>query len=355
MTVAQAQHILGLSGAINKDQLDAKRRELILKYHPDRPGGNAAKAAEVNAAYDVIKATFGRSFNTSTGASNFDFEKAEKEKKNAAYKKLAIEMFYQHFKPENFVKHFESLFGGRFTYRISDDSHKPARWYDTSTHMIVEFNGPDTVIDWSVSMNYADFVNQKSLAASAESIVDMSMSISILHARRKIKINRQGWTIAKEPTLLRNPSVLFPADKFRQAVKKDTARKYSKRDAVATISRELSGRVESSGDGMQAWIPVAAGQRIDSSWKILIYRHTMMGMATWAFNGLYKVTRQSMGATCFVMEVPEEMNILVDHIKGFQQHHGSTTDRTKLVSEFLAMTEAVKRDIAAHRAKAKTE
>jgi hypothetical protein len=52
--------VLALPHTASKDQIERKRLELLGKLHPDRPGGDAELAADVNAAYrealEVLKA-----------------------------------------------------------------------------------------------------------------------------------------------------------------------------------------------------------------------------------------------------------------------------------------------------------
>jgi hypothetical protein len=45
--------VLGLSPTATADQIAARRRELLERLHPDRPGGDASQAADVNAAYQA--------------------------------------------------------------------------------------------------------------------------------------------------------------------------------------------------------------------------------------------------------------------------------------------------------------
>ena len=45
--------LLGVTASATKADLDAARRKLALQHHPDH-GGDGAKMAEINVAYDVL-------------------------------------------------------------------------------------------------------------------------------------------------------------------------------------------------------------------------------------------------------------------------------------------------------------
>lgn len=55
----QARIVLGFGprDAITEQILKKRHRELSLKHHPDRPGGNAKRMAEINNAVDALAAT----------------------------------------------------------------------------------------------------------------------------------------------------------------------------------------------------------------------------------------------------------------------------------------------------------
>jgi len=46
--------ILGISSKSNADEMKAKWRELVLVYHPDKPGGNADKFKQIQNAYEQL-------------------------------------------------------------------------------------------------------------------------------------------------------------------------------------------------------------------------------------------------------------------------------------------------------------
>lgn len=57
MPVALALEVFGFppSAKPSGDELKSRRRELSVKYHPDKPGGNAQRMVDVNNAWDVLK------------------------------------------------------------------------------------------------------------------------------------------------------------------------------------------------------------------------------------------------------------------------------------------------------------
>jgi hypothetical protein len=56
--IARARKILGFkpSDVIDANDIKKRHRKLVLKLHPDRPGGDAARMAEVNNAVDILSA-----------------------------------------------------------------------------------------------------------------------------------------------------------------------------------------------------------------------------------------------------------------------------------------------------------
>ena len=55
MDYQQALETLGLKPGFLAAELDAAHKAAVMKYHPDRPGGDTAKMAAANAARDSLK------------------------------------------------------------------------------------------------------------------------------------------------------------------------------------------------------------------------------------------------------------------------------------------------------------
>lgn len=56
--LARARKVFGYAPGetVTKDELKKRFRKLVLKHHPDRKGGSAAKMAEINHSHDLLQA-----------------------------------------------------------------------------------------------------------------------------------------------------------------------------------------------------------------------------------------------------------------------------------------------------------
>lgn len=52
-----ARAAFGLREKFTADELSKAHKKMVSRWHPDRPGGNTAKMAEYNAAFEVLKAS----------------------------------------------------------------------------------------------------------------------------------------------------------------------------------------------------------------------------------------------------------------------------------------------------------
>src|SRR3954447_12331417 len=55
MTDRSAYSTLGLSAGADWDAIERAYKKLIKRYHPDRAGGDAGRAAEINRAYRELR------------------------------------------------------------------------------------------------------------------------------------------------------------------------------------------------------------------------------------------------------------------------------------------------------------
>jgi len=58
-TLAAARKLFGLRPNFTIEELSATHKRLVLRWHPDRAGGDTSRMAEVNHSFDVLKASLG--------------------------------------------------------------------------------------------------------------------------------------------------------------------------------------------------------------------------------------------------------------------------------------------------------
>jgi hypothetical protein len=58
-TLAAARKLFGLSPGFSAEELSRAHKRLVMQWHPDRPGGDTAKMAEINHHRDILQASLG--------------------------------------------------------------------------------------------------------------------------------------------------------------------------------------------------------------------------------------------------------------------------------------------------------
>lgn len=58
-TLAAARKLFGLRAGFTAEELSQAHKRLVMRWHPDRPGGDHAKMAEANHLRDILKASLG--------------------------------------------------------------------------------------------------------------------------------------------------------------------------------------------------------------------------------------------------------------------------------------------------------
>lgn len=53
--IQEALEVLGLPTMVTRKEVKKRYRELARRYHPDRPGGDTEKMAEVQRAYELLE------------------------------------------------------------------------------------------------------------------------------------------------------------------------------------------------------------------------------------------------------------------------------------------------------------
>lgn len=79
MVTVDYYSVLGLNSSAKKDDIERAYKKLSLKYHPDRPNGNADKFRKIQEAYDYLS-TNNNNFQKSyfTNNDNYFYESEEK-------------------------------------------------------------------------------------------------------------------------------------------------------------------------------------------------------------------------------------------------------------------------------------
>jgi len=304
MSVEQALKIFGLNSAdIGKDAniLKQKYKQLSLINHPDR-GGSNDKMAELNNAYELLgKAKF--SSTGHSGVKGFDREESYRRYREVgAAVKLQI---LAKFKPEAFIKHFESLdpAGRKYHFTLKDSFPKEKDRSPYSAGFSGEFSTQDrdTIFEFNVSANLTNVIhgNDGKLGYG-----DISYTLYVtaygVHGSKRQKLAQQDYKSTKDHASLYKPEMSYPKAKLDKIFSGSTNdRKFSKRDMLAVLKSKLHADVI---DSKEANIP------LKDDYKLSIYRITFMGTAMWGMHGLYKKYKKINGGP--VMSLPETEEIV---------------------------------------------
>jgi len=304
MDFAQAVSILGLPANFSHEDIKAKKKELNLKYHPDRPGGDVRKVQDINAAADFL---LSKNIPSLATTQNREAQYAERRAAREKAEGIAKDIFESTLKSEAFQRHFERIFQQPFT---TQERTSEGVSYGSFNYR-AKFQTDDTtiVLEMLVTVYYDELIDNRTMA-DANSMLRMYITSKILYNRKQLKLFQRTYQFSQAKDVLTNPNILFPEAKLKEQMGKSVTRKFSKRDALLVFSRELQGQGDNN-DGM--WIPLGP------NYKLYLYRTTLLGSAAWHPNGLYqKSKRVSMLTTKSFMETPEHMHPLFDWIKKIQ-------------------------------------
>lgn len=354
-----ALKIMGLQPGYTLDQLKARRKELAKQFHTDTGAGDDAKMASINAAYDSLKKSVGSLSRPSDGRVTFRRATPEEQEaalvRDKAYFDIAVKQFEDRFDSNAFQRHFEKVFGEKFTFTYTEpnynDEYKSVTWsYRTQTFKC-DHSSASVKLDWAtadrktvvsmrVSLVYGDLADERLLSVSN---IDFSMNIhyEILHQQRKVKIAPRTYQWKADPTILTNPELLFPAKKLATKKVADTKRKFSRRDFETTLQLELNASLHSGQKATDGWAYIHLGK----AWSICLSRQTFMGLGTWAYHGLsHQRTYQGWGRTddirgkyTTIWETQGALAWLVEHIKPLQRQFANEEDGTKIAAAVEAL------------------
>src|SRR5690606_1415029 len=224
MSYQDAVKVFGLPDSFSAADVKKRYRQLAVQNHPDR-GGSDVDMQRINAAYSKL----------SSGGAKQQVKPWMSDEDMAKMAKVALKAIEDNFDPQAFKKHFEDIFGEEFSFKITKtDVNKRLRNY---VDFAAEFSNAssDTVCSLSISVNFVDMF--RPTLGHRDRGLNMVISTSILHNRRKIKLSNRNYRFTADYNVLPDPERLFPSSKLK--VKKDTekSRKMSKRDVILTLQK----------------------------------------------------------------------------------------------------------------------
>ena len=303
ITVPDALKIMGFQAVPSSEVLKTSYKKLAVKYHPDKPGGDLVTMQKVNAAYDLLQKV------TSGGGLTNGKEKEEYDERARIYQSLALRALQEKFHPLEFVNHFNRIFGDTFTYVITT-SDITKKWRVSNVWLDCEFSNSDksTTFDIHVTADWTKLFDTPALAAENLGF-PMYIATTIYHNRRKIKLTNSNYRFDKDYRVLSDPETLFPTDKLGAKKSTEKNRKMSKRDVILAFEKELGGDWDTRG-----WIYIP----LYGDFKLVMYRTTLMGAASWHINGLYKGhTKVSVlpAISSYFIETTSCMEWLIDSLR----------------------------------------
>lgn len=327
MSVQDAQSLLGLGGrSYTQDELKAAYKKLAGIHHPDR-GGDVVQMQRINAAYDKLsKIMLGGSHQSP-------------EDRTAAYKHskeqdriflvAAIGKVKQHVDIHRFTSHFQAIFGEHFSCQEHDSS---GEIYAYRGAISFEFSNSarTTVLTLAVSISASERHN-RGLSAPDQGL-NMYVSTSILHNRRKIKLGQTNYSFESGFQVLTNPELLFPAKKL-QGKMAGKVTKFTRKDAILALTKETKGEFHDN------WLTIPLPHT--DNLNIKMYRSVFMGHASWSLEGVYQKYKpiERISSVSRFYETAGTIGWLIDHIKVIQGLH-STQDVTNHLKSLMQQYKA---------------
>jgi hypothetical protein len=326
MSVQDAEHLLGLHSGYTTDQLKAAYKKLAIRHHPDK-GGDLVTMQRLNAAYDKLSNVF-------AGGKQSPEDRMAAWHRSEAQARVflvsALGKVKQKLNIHAFTEHFKSIFGEDFTQseKQSLESSYAAITVEFSNHTRT------TVLDLVVSISSSERFNRG--LGTPDHGINMYVSSSILHNRRKLKLTQQNYRFEHDYALLSNPEIVFPAKKLG-AKKSGKKTKFSRKDVILSFQKELHATFRDN------WLSIPVPHIANA--EIVLYRSVYMRTAAWAFNGVYEKNRRTheIDGYVSVFETEASINWLIDQLKHLVQ--------LRTPEEIKARIEHVLADYKAHRAR----
>ena len=297
MTVQDAERLLGLGSGFTADELKAAYKRAAVQHHPDK-GGDLSTMQRINAAYDKLSKMFAGG-------------KQSPEDRMASYRRgreqdrvflvAALGKVKQHLNIHAFTAHFKAIFGEEFTAK---EKEVVEGGYAAIT---VEFSNASrtTVLDLVAHISASERHN--SGLGTADHGINMYVSTSILHNRRKIKLSQQNYRFDHDNSILARPEEIFPSKKLA-AKKSGKLTKFSKKDVLLSFTKELHASYRDN------WLIIPVP---NTDLQIVLYRTVLMGAADWHLQGVYKkhTLLHQVKAYNSIYETEKSISWLIDHLR----------------------------------------
>jgi len=273
MSKAEAQTVLGLSGAYTVDDVKIAYKKASIKHHPDK-GGDVETMKKVNVAYDLLK--------NSTGSVSGNVDRDEIDKIYKDLQTQVIDDLKPKFKPKEFQDYFEKYFNQPFQMTV-DWSTLSKRTVYYSGFKSKFFNADKTIVfDFSVSVYLSNLrkTGSSSLSTNPDLGYDMTIEASGYAGKKKQKMSKRDWGFKNDHSVLSTPEKLFPVAKMKKIVSElaaDTGEHKSMTRAgfFKALTNEVGISEWNASDNSYS-IPLKDG-------IILIRRSVFMRVAAWSF------------------------------------------------------------------------
>lgn len=244
MTAEEAFRILNIDTTQEFNLKNAYRSASKLA-HPDL-GGTDEQQKLVNLAYETLKDK-----KIDSGLVRFSNEWWEKQKiRNREKAEIIDKIFRQEFNKEDYLKYFKQFTSDHL---IVDEKLKI---FDDNAAHTYKFHNEDNTTVFYISMwAYAHDMGGKGLGTGTGLAFKFSTNNYLYHNRRKQKMKQRTWS-SKNNTLQMKPEELFPKKVLTKVFAGKKQRKFSKRDMLQGLDKELNGR--QSGD----WVLIPIKDKI---------------------------------------------------------------------------------------------
>lgn len=328
MSYPEALALFGLKSAeaSDKEFLKKKYRELATRHHPDR-GGDLIMMQRVNAAYDILaKGT------SSLGAVFRDPEwQKERELQVNATRAVVKKTFEEIIDIQKYVKHFESIFGEKFT-AIPNFGERAG---DATLQYRVEFSTQDRlkVLEFDLYINFNNMIGKLYTKRDQFDITVMSQVYIVIN-RKRVKLSQARYNFKQSLKAFSDPETIFPKSKLLQQIEKTQGKKLTKKDVIGTFSKELKASVSESGG--QVYATVKFGEDL----TIQFIRTTLMKIALWDAWSIRQGRKGEVAKIRLsIYEDQKQFDLFIDTLKRLQRE----SDPNKLQTELLKLNMELKK------------
>ena len=328
MSVQDAQTLLGLHNSYSADDLKIAYKKMAILHHPDT-GGDVALMQKVNAAYDKLsKALVG-------GAHQSPEDRMAAwrhgQEQDRVFLVAALGKVKQKLNAHAFVLHFKGIFGEDFSVIEKDEVE------GQYSAINVEFSNHTRTTALDLHIHISARERHNTGLGTQEQSINMYVSTSILHNRRKLKLSQNNYRFEHDFAVLSNPEMLFPSKKLltKKAAKQT---KFTKKDAILSFKKELHAEFRDD------WLTIPLPHSDHLS--IVLYRNVYMRTAAWAFNGIYQKSRRihEIRPITSFWETEASVGWLIEQLKKIQSLRDDKEVHQRvehLVSEYKANREKI--------------